>query len=258
MTTNTVTRQKRQIPQRKRGAAYVPPRDLPAVERDQMVVLHMRLVYHIARRIQLGAGNSVELSDLVSAGTIGLLHAIDSFDTTRNIAFSTYAMPRIRGAILDDLRRADPASRSVRRHQREIRRAEDALSNAFSRTPKHGEVAAELGVDAETLWRWKGAAADVIQVALEDAEPMHRSAPAPAAPCEDVQANIEREQRVARLREELLSLTERERTVLALYYVEELKLREIADLLGLTESRISQIRTSALADLRERMARHDV
>jgi RNA polymerase sigma factor for flagellar operon FliA len=228
------------------------------MEREQLAVRHMRLVYHIARRIQLGAGNAVELADLVSAGTIGLLHAIDSFDTQRNTAFSTFAMPRIRGAILDDLRRADPASRSVRRRQRDIRHAEDTLSHAFARAPRHQEVAQELGVDEETLWRWKGAAEDVIQVALETGDAGWFNSRMTAATGDDAQVELERQQRVARVRQELLSLTERERTVLALYYVEELKLREIAGLLGLTESRISQIRTGALARLRERMAKHDV
>jgi RNA polymerase sigma factor for flagellar operon FliA len=227
--------------------------------RAHLIEKHMPLAQHIANRVHRSVGGRVALEDLVHAGYVGLINAVDSFDAGRGLAFSTFAVPRIRGAIIDDLRRADVASRSVRRRQRMIAQAEHNLTGRLDRRPTARETASALDVETETLWKWK---ADIRQTA-------HASLDRPLvanegeAPCVgeivpgctglEVEDRLTREREVAVLEEEIQRLPERERMVLMLYYHEELKLREIAEILGLTESRISQIRTRAIGRLQSTM-----
>lgn len=226
-------------------------------DRDQMISKHMGLVHHMARRLVRSGAQAEDLGDLVSGGTIGLIQAVDSFDPSHNLAFSTYAAPRIRGAMLDDLRRCDHASRISRRRQREVQRAERVLSTELEREPRHHETAGELGVTAETLWQWKTNGADAVHVSLDD----RRSGSSvletvSGLGVEDVEAPLERAQQLRWLRDRVRRVAERERAVLALYYVRGLKLREIGEVLNITESRVSQIRTAALARLRAEWSEH--
>lgn len=219
--------------------------------RDEMISKHMGLVHHIARRLARSGAPSGDVGDLISGGTIGLIQAVDSFDASHQLAFSTYAAPRIRGAMLDDMRRCDHASRVSRRRQRDVQRAERSLSAELERAPRHGETAGELGVTTETLWQWKSNGAAAVHVSLDD-----RSSDGsvldtvPGMDGSDVEASIERAQQMQWLRDRIGRLDDRERKVLALYYARGLKLREIGDVLGVTESRVSQIRTAALARLK--------
>jgi len=229
--------------------------------RERLLGQHLPLVHHVARQILRTLSAQVELGDLVSAGTMGLINAIDTFDASRGLAFSTFAAPRIRGAILDDLRRADHVPRSIRRKQRQIAGARERLATRLERRPDDRETADHLGIGLETLWRWQAATEDAVQISIDQpvAHPDGRAA-APAeliegGSGEQVELRVNTEQEVGVLREEILRLKDRERVVLTLYYFEELKLHEIAQVLGLTESRISQIRTRALQTLRERMGR---
>ncbi len=228
--------------------------------REQLLAKHLPLVHHVARKVLAALPGQAELGDLVSAGTLGLMNAIESFDEGRGLAFSTYAAPRIRGAILDDLRRWDPAPRSVRRKARQISRTRDVLTGRLEREPVAAETARELGIDMDTLFRWESSAADAVQVPLDapiDAT-RHRSA-TPAellvgAGAEQIEDGITRDEEASAVLEALRTLTERDRLVLTLYYFEELKLAEIAEVLDLTESRISQIRSKALRTLRAELA----
>lgn len=219
-------------------------------DRDLIISENMGLVHHIARRVASSTG-AADLKDLVSGGTIGLIQAVDSFDPGQNVAFSTYAAPRIQGAILDDLRRCDHASRVSRRRQREVKRTEAALSARLVRSPRHGEVADELGVEGETLWAWKENGAAAVHVSLEDRvagrSPLETVAGSGAA---DVEGPLEQGEQLEWLRRRMTTLEDRERQVLALYYARGLKLREIAEVLGVTESRVSQIRTAVLTHLK--------
>ncbi len=228
--------------------------------RTRIIEQNLPLVYHIARRVQKSVGNRVELEELVNAGCVGLMSAVDTFDPERGLAFSTFAVPRIRGAILDDLRRADDASRSTRRRQRMITEAERGLTAGLDRTPEDRETAAHIGVDVETLWRWKAAAREAAHVSL-DRPALRNESDGPTigdllagGTGTEVEDGITQQEEISVMREEILRLNERERVVLSLYYFEDLKLREIAEVLGLTESRVSQIRTKALRTLRDRMA----
>src|SRR5215204_7313508 len=131
------------------------PRTADATTRDVVLRQHLGLVYHVAQQLARARANDVELDDLVSAGTLGLIDAFENFDTSRGLAFSTFAAPRIRGAMLDELRRIDRVPRSVRRKTRQLDGATTALASSLGREPEHSELAERLGIDLETLWRWQ-------------------------------------------------------------------------------------------------------
>lgn len=230
--------------------------------RAQLLDRYLGLVHHVAREV--GARTSaVELDDLVSAGTLGLVRALDTFDLSRGLAFSTYAVRRIRGSILDDLRSRDWTPRSVRAKGRKIQAATSALVARLGRQPGPQEVADALEIALETYWEWKsmvdggvmvpfdGGAALGAHEGLTLEETMHDS------DAELPGQALERAEQFAGLREAIATLPEKERTVLALYYYEELNLRQIAEVLHVTESRVSQIRSAALKRLRQRMTEDD-
>jgi RNA polymerase sigma factor for flagellar operon FliA len=226
--------------------------------RDTLLRDNLSLVHHVARQLARGLAGDADLDELVSAGTMGLMSAVAAFDASRGLAFSTFAVPRIRGAILDELRRQDHVPRSVRRKTRNIASARESLTRALGRTPQTIEVAAQLGVDAPTLWRWMADVEGAMHVPLDRGPDREGGTAAPAEflGCDDEAADdrISREEEVAMVRDALLQLNDQERTVLSLYYFEELKAREIADVMGVSESRISQVRSRALAQLRHLLA----
>jgi RNA polymerase sigma factor FliA len=227
--------------------------------RQSLLREHLGLVHFVARQIARGGRGDIELDELVSAGAIGLTDALDAFDASRGLAFSTFAMPRIRGAILDELRRQDHVPRSVRRKTRDIKAASDALTRD-GKEPTDKELAAQLNVDIETLRRWQLDVEGAIQVSLDaststsgDEEgPSHAEMLAGTTE-EDIEGDLTREQEVNVLTRALQGLGDQERLVISLYYYEDLKLHEIAIALGVSESRVSQIRTKALAKLRGEM-----
>ena len=225
--------------------------------RERLIVEHLGLVYFVAKQISRTLSTDVEIDELVSSGTMGLMSALENFDVSRGLAFSTFATPRIRGAMLDELRRQDHVPRSVRRKTRSMGGSRETLMHELGRMPEDRELAAHMGVDLKTLWQWQADVEGAIVVPLERA-PSENDGPWAAAP-EDTLFDVEElsvdeqlnhEQEVDLLKEAIVTLNERERTVLSLYYYEELKLHEIATILRLTESRVSQIRTRALAKLR--------
>jgi RNA polymerase sigma factor FliA len=229
--------------------------------RERLLMRHLPLVRHVARQVLPTLSVEASLDDLVSAGSIGLINAVDSFDPSRGLAFSTYAAPRIRGAILDDLRRADHVPRSIRRKQRRIAAAEEELSGRLDRKPDARETAEKIGIDVETFWRWRADAEESVQVSLDQPAATHGGGSVThgevleGASGREIENLLNHDQEVSVLRDEIMRLKDRERVVLTLYYLEELKLREIAQVLGLTESRVSQIRSKAIGTLRERMGR---
>ena len=232
------------------------------VERERLLTDHLGLVHHVARQVSRTLTVDVEFDELVSAGTMGLMNALDNFDASRGLAFSTFAAPRIRGSILDELRRQDHVSRSVRRRTREIGAARESLMRVLGRAPGDREVAEHMGVDVETFWRWSGDVEGTVLVPLDERPGGDDRDGRAAAPAEflagethrDIEDRLNLGQEVEILRGAILRLKEQERIVLTLYYYEELKLHEIAAILELTESRVSQIRSKALARLRGEMA----
>ncbi len=226
--------------------------------RDQLLERHLGLVHRAAREVVRHAPASLELDDLVGAGTVGLVQALEAFDPGRGFAFSTFAMPRIRGAILDEVRGWDWVPRSVRERNRRIKKAADGLRRMLGREPEPAEVAAALGIDVETYQRQAADLRDPVLVAFDpgpdeagEGGGLAEVLPDESAP--DQTAVLERSETMEGLAEAFASLSERDRLVLTLSYYERLTLQEIGEVLHVTESRVSQIRTRAHKRLLERM-----
>jgi RNA polymerase sigma factor for flagellar operon FliA len=225
--------------------------------RAQLLVRHLGLVHHVAREVSRRIP-SIELGELVSAGAIGLMKALDSFDLSRGLAFSTYAVLRIRGAILDDLRSRDSTPRSVRMKRRRIESVAAALEARLGRAPTPQEVAGRLGIDLATFWKWRDAVgiyADAETPRPSQGRRFSRDAENHADPSAMLppQRLVESEH-VAHLRQLISRLPEQQRRVLALYYYEELNLRQVGEVLQVSESRVSQIRSQALRRLKTELA----
>jgi len=228
-------------------------------DREGLLSGNVGLVHHVARQLATRLSTAAELDELVSAGTLGLIQAADSFDSARGLSFSTYAVPRIRGAILDELRKQDHVPRNVRRRARDVTRARELLATRLRRPPTDDELSYTLEVPTGMLRRWEldaeGArvrsfdqpvSGETGDITFGDLLSDDR-----ATGLEDL---LSLEQEVEQLKLAIARLKEQERTVLALNFFEELKLHEIARVLGLSVCRISQIRTAALGKLRQRLA----
>jgi RNA polymerase sigma factor FliA len=227
--------------------------------RDALLIENLNLVHHVARQLSKSLAVEADFDELVSAGTIGLMTAVKSFDARRGLAFSTFAVPRIRGSILDELRRQDHVPRSVRRKARDISRAREQLMRQHGRKPEDPELALQLGTDVQTLWRWQSEVEGSVHLSLSSpAGDGDASVPSRVEFLrndeEGADERLSRESEVVKLREAILRLNDQERTVLSLYYFEELKSADIAEVLGISESRVSQIRSKALARLRSELA----
>ena len=226
--------------------------------RDALLQDNLSLVHYVAKQLSRSLSADTDPDEMVTVGTLGLMAALESFDASRGLAFSTYAVPRIRGAILDELRRQDHVPRSIRRKTREIARARETLMRALGRAPHEAEIAAQLCIDVETLWRWQADLERTVQISLSAGDgDMEGTGPSPVeflrAAGPSPHETLEHDERVAALREAILALKDQQRTVLSLYYFEELNAREIAEVLNISESRVSQIRSKALSQLRQIM-----
>jgi RNA polymerase sigma factor FliA len=225
-----------------------------AVARDQLIVHYSPLVKFVAGRVGAGLPANVEAGDLVSAGIFGLIDAIERYEPDRQIKFETFAAPRIRGAIYDGLRELDWVPRSVRRRAREVQEAFAHLEGRTGTTPDDEDLAAHLGISTAELAKWLSSIAATTVGPLDRAIEMGHEPPADPTPTHSpIRAMEDRETRAA-MRSEIRSLPDREKLVLSLYYDEGLTLSEIADVLGVTESRVSQIHTKAVLHLRSRMS----
>jgi RNA polymerase sigma factor for flagellar operon FliA len=226
--------------------------------RERLVVAYSPLVKYVAGRMASGLPSHVEEGDLISYGLIGLIGAIERFDLEREIKFETYAVSRIKGAIIDELRSLDWVPRSVRAKARDVEKIHQQLENQLQRAPTEEEMAVKLGVEVEdfrnTLLEianssvlalddlWTIADADGGQISLLDTIRDPRAV--------DPQEEIDAVELKDRLADAIESLPDRERLVIALYYYENLTLREIGEVLGVTESRVSQLHTKAVLGLR--------
>ena len=227
--------------------------------RNALLTRNLSLVHHVARQLARSLAANADIDEMVSSGTLGLMSAMDSFDASRGLAFSTYAVTRIRGAILDELRRQDHVPRSIRRKTRDIAAARESLMHTLGRRPGDDEVAELLDVDVTTMWRWQAEMESAVQVPIDRTAghgDVETSVPSDYLGSMDEGADerMSREEELSILRDAIAQLKDQERTVLSLCYFEELKLHEIAEILGLTDSRVSQIRSKALGRLRETMS----
>jgi RNA polymerase sigma factor for flagellar operon FliA len=244
----------------------VPAAERPTAERelrslrDRLVVNYAPLVKYVACRVSARAVVAVELEEILSWGVFGLLEAVETYDPGRRTKFESYAISKIRWAILDELRRLDPLTRRVRQRAREVESAKGELAQRLGRTPTEEEVACELGVGATEhraflarLWQ---AQVGSLEVRTEgdygSGRDLHQTVADTRAV--DPASAVEVAEVRARLVEAIQGLGEKERVVTAFYFYEGLTLREIGGALSLTEGRISQILHAALSKLREALA----
>jgi RNA polymerase sigma factor FliA len=218
-------------------------------ERDQVILEHLPLVRIIAVRVHENLPVHVDLDDLVHAGILGLFDATQKFNPRKQVAFSSYAKHRIKGAILDSLRQLDWASRDLRRRHKQIEAATRDLAAVLQRNPTQAEVAQKMGVGED---RWRRMMMELRNAGLVSTsgrtqdrdEPATMEFPAEAGTQPDNMCA--RQQMRGHLRLALSALPERYRKVVQLYYTGEMTMREIGDMMGINESRVSQIHKSAL------------
>jgi len=228
-------------------------------ERETMVRQYAPLVKYIASRISMRVPPNVSLDDLISCGTMGLLDAISKFDPAKNVKFKTYAEVRIRGSILDGLRNLDWIPRSVRKKIQEMERCIQKVERQIGRPAEDDEIAQELEINMEDYYTLLNQARSVDLLSLDETirdqsftdskESYVNFIPSHVTP-QDETLTAETKQVVA---EGIKKLSEKEQKVIALYYHEGLTLKEIGDVLGLTESRISQIHTQCVVKLRVKL-----
>ncbi|MBI5058326.1 FliA/WhiG family RNA polymerase sigma factor [candidate division KSB1 bacterium] len=224
--------------------------------REQLLLQYMPLVRRIAARMLGSLPRSVRIDDLISAGVVGLLSSLDHFDPGLGVKFETFAMNRIRGAMVDSLRELDWVPRSVRQKARQLERAMDELAQRLGRIPEDREIATTMDVSLDDYHKLIDEINVAVLLSLDDAFPGGRSdqptlgemsVDPNAASNED---RIEESELRGLLVNCLKNLPEQEKLVVALYYYEELTFKEIGDVLSLTESRVSQIHSKAILKLR--------
>ncbi len=229
-------------------------------DRERLILQYSPLVKYVAGRVSVGLPPTIEHADLVSYGVFGLIDAIEKFDIGKGFKFETYAIARIKGAIIDELRSIDWIPRSVRSKAREVEKAMTALETRLRRTPTEAELAEHLGLGLDELRNNLKQVSLVSVVALDESfagEDSERQAlvdtlqdtraPDPEASYEDVEMRV-------LLAKALDRMSEREKTVLVLYYFEGMTLAQIGEVLGVTESRVCQMHTKAVLGLRAKMS----
>jgi len=225
-----------------------------ATARDHLIVHYSPLVKFVAGRVGAGLPSNVDAGDLIGSGVFGLIDAIERFEPDRGVKFETFAVPRIRGAIYDGLRQLDWVPRSVRSRSREVERAFSELEHKLRRSPSDEELAAHLDLTDAELANWLASIASTTVGHLDRAV----AAGAEVAASDDTSSNsppavVEEKELGKVMRDEIRRLPDREKLVLSLYYDEGLTLSEIGDVLGVTESRVSQIHTQSVLHLRSRL-----
>jgi len=227
--------------------SMIPPGELV----EQYATLVKRIAHHMLGRLP----SNVQVNDLIQSGMVGLLEAARKYDASKGASFETYAGIRIRGAMLDDIRKDDWAPRSVHRNARRVTEAMRAVEARTGRDAQDQEVAAEMGVELDEYYSYLQDSLSTRlfsfeEITSEDDNPLEaQSNPMSSSPASGVEKQAFR----ASLAEAIGTLPERERLVLALYYKEELNLKEIGAVLGVSESRVSQIHSQAALRLRSRL-----
>jgi RNA polymerase sigma factor for flagellar operon FliA len=217
-------------------------------QRDQIVLEHLPLVKAIAIRVHENLPVHVDLDDLIHAGVMGLFDAVIKYDNSKNVAFHAYAKHRIKGAILDSLRQLDWASRDLRKRQKQVESVTRDLAARLGRTPHETEVASEMGLD---MTRWRRVQMELQTVGPVSATPKpdderERSMEFAGAPDSRPDRMCERHELQTTLARAIEKLPQRYQKVVFLYYTNEMTMKQIGDVLGVNESRVSQIHKIAL------------
>ena len=223
-------------------------------KRDRIVLEHMPLVKAIAARVRENLPAHVEVEDLVHAGIIGLFEAAEKYESEKHVAFGVYARHRIRGAILDSLRKSDWASRDLRRRQKELQEATHHLTGVLNRTPTDIEIAQHLGVDIsrcrELMMNLQACGLLSSDSGLQFDDD-GRAAEFPGASSNRPDTICAVQQRAALLESAMQVLSERHQKVVTMYYTQDMSMKEIGGALGINESRVSQLHKSALLKLND-------
>ena len=226
--------------------------------REQLILEYAPLVKVVAGRLSMYLGYNVDYEDLVSYGIFGLIDAIDKFDCLKEVKFETYASLRIRGAILDQIRKMDWIPRTIRQKQKRIDAVCKDIETRLGRSATDEEIASELGISDDEYLEWQSQMKITNVVSLN--EYMEQGAEVPAegnqfttSRFDSPEENIEKEELKKVLEESLEQLTEKEKKVILLYYYEDLTLKEISNVLEVSESRISQLHTRALQKMKTKM-----
>ena len=240
------------------GASSPGQQDGAAGERDLVLMEHLPTVRFLARRIHERLPQHVELDDLISAGVVGLIDAFAKFDHTKKVQFKSYAQFRIRGAILDSLRTLDWSPRELRRKGRAVEEAIREVTQRVGRAPSEQEIAAHMELDLpayqQLLGDLKGLEIGSLHMERSEDSGDEELAYIPGAPEDDPLFRCMKGEMKQRLADAIDELPEKERMVLTLYYYEELTMKEIGLTLGVVESRVSQIHSSAVVRLRSALS----
>ena len=229
--------------------------------REKIILEYAPLVKVVAGRLSMYLGYNVEYEDLVSYGIFGLIDAIDKFDFLKDVKFETYASLRIRGSILDQIRKMDWIPRTIRQKQKKIDAVIREIETRYGRSATDEEISAGLGISGEEYLDWQSQMKITNVVSLNEfleqgSEVPNESAQSRSSQFDSPEAVLEREEIKKMLMESLELLTEKERKVIVLYYYEDLTLKEISNILGVSESRISQLHTRALQKMRGKMGNY--
>lgn len=232
--------------------------------RDKLILHYAPLVKYVAGRIYIKVPPNVDHGDLVSCGVFGLIDAIEKFDLSKNIKFETYAIARVKGAIIDELRSLDWIPRSVRFKAKELEKTYMELEGRLKRTPTDEEICRELDITKDKLYETIGQIGNTAVVALDDTFTVGKDMDGRVGLIDIIEdessaepaATFEIEEMKDLLAQAIDRLPEREKTVIALYYYEGLTLKEIGDVLGVTESRVSQMHTKAILQLKAKLKQY--
>lgn len=228
--------------------------------KDALIMKYASFVKYVAGRIAVNLPSNVEFDDLVSYGILGLIDAIDKYDSERNVKFKTYAKTRIRGAIFDELRVLDWTPRSIRQKARKLEKAYAKLEGKLGRDAKDEEIAEYLNIDISELHKLfdetkKSLLLSLDEIFYDDEEGSSRFDFIEDQKSDNPQSKIEEAEAKKILADAISKLSDRERMVITLYYYEELTSKEIGKILGVSDSRVSQLHTKAILRLRGRLSR---
>ena len=228
--------------------------------RERILMHYITLARQVAGRMIISLPRSVELEELVSAGLMGLVKAIDRFDPAVGVKFETYAIPRIRGAVFDSLREMDWAPRSIRTKAKQVEEAVQRLTGQYGRSPDDTELAEALGLNIDEFYQVLDDTSIITMMSLDDnltskqGETLNLFDLVESDESEGPIFGVEREEVKKATIRAMKNLSEQERLVIALYYYEELTLKEIGVVLEISESRVSQIHTKAILSLRAQLS----
>ena len=227
--------------------------------REQIIIEYSPLIKVVAGRLSMYLGYNVEYDDLVGYGVFGLIDAIDKFDLEKDVKFETYASLRIRGAILDQIRKMDWIPRTIRHRQKKIDAALQNLECKGGKMPSDAEIAAEIGITEDEYLEWQSQMAVTNIVSLNEFMDNDLDSPMKETPYTSIKGpeeTVEKDELRRKLAESLEILTDNEKKVILLYYYEDLTLKEISNVLGVSESRISQLHVRSLNKMRSKLGKY--